>query len=148
VTVLGFIKKWNDRRKWEGSILAQALAQHTQKFFGGGTMLSGLPQEQKDRLISRFYGEVATTRQSPNGFLDLRKLLSEWVAHYARFQVLCLTEEEKAAAFYRENPFISGELHRQVRAVAAKNDDLVLQLRLMACFIMRGHCGSLMGSSP
>ncbi|ASS60403.1 hypothetical protein CHR56_38405 (plasmid) [Rhizobium leguminosarum bv. viciae] len=44
--------------------------------------------------------------------------------HNARFQVLCLTEEEKAAAFYRENPFISGELHRQVRAVAAKNDDL------------------------
>ncbi|WP_280806754.1 MULTISPECIES: hypothetical protein [Rhizobium] len=37
--MLGFIKKWNDRRKWEGSILAQALAQHTQKFFGGGTML-------------------------------------------------------------------------------------------------------------
>jgi hypothetical protein len=25
---------------------------------------------------------------------------------------------------------------------------VVLQLRLMACFIMRGHCGGLMGSSP
>ncbi|MBY5329564.1 hypothetical protein [Rhizobium leguminosarum] len=122
--MLGFIKRWNDRRKWEGSVLGQALAQHTQKFFYGGTMLTSLPQEQKERLITRFYEQVASVGQSPTGLLDLRKVLAEWVAHYARFQVLALTEAEKASSFYSENPYISGELHHHIRQAAEKNDDL------------------------
>lgn len=119
----GFIKRWNDRRKWEGSVLGRALAQHTQKFFQD-TILSGLPQERKDRMIGDFYEQVATIGQSPTGFLDLRKALAEWVAHYAEYQVLCLTEAEKASAFYKGTQFVSGELYHHIRKAAAKNDDL------------------------
>ncbi|TBY57692.1 hypothetical protein E0H39_29750 [Rhizobium leguminosarum bv. viciae] len=122
--MLGFIKRWNDRRKWEGSVLGQALAQHTQTFFYGGTMLTSLPQEQKERLIGRFSELVASIGQSPTGFLDLRKSLAEWVAQYARFQVLALTESEKASSFYAANPFVSGALHHHIRKAAEKNDDL------------------------
>ena len=66
--MLGFVKRWNDRRKWEGSVLGQALAQHTQKFFND-MILSGLPQDRKDRMIGGFYEKVAAIGQSPNGIL-------------------------------------------------------------------------------
>lgn len=123
MTMLGFFKRWNDRRKWEGSVLGKALAQHTQKFFQD-TILSGLPQDRKDRMIGGFYEQVAAVGQSPTGFLDLRKALAEWVWHYSKYQVLCLTEAEKATAFYKETPFVSGELYHHIRKAAEKNDDL------------------------
>ncbi|NKK62812.1 hypothetical protein GFL88_04555 [Rhizobium leguminosarum bv. viciae] len=126
--MLGFIKRWNDRRKWENSVLGQALAQHTQEFFRD-SILSGLPQDRKDRMIGGFYEQVAAVGQSPTGFLDLRMALAEWVWHYSKYQVLCLKESEKASAYHRENPFISGELYHHIRKAAEKNDDLAQILR-------------------
>lgn len=126
--MLGFIKRWNDRWKWETSALGQALAEHTQKFCNE-TILSGLPQDRKDRMIGDFYERLAAVAQSPTGFLDLRKSLAEWVAHYAKYQVLCLTESEKAVAFHHESPYVSGELYHHIRAAAAENDYLAQIIR-------------------
>lgn len=126
--ILGFIKRWNDRWKWETSVLGQALAEHTQKCFNE-TILSGLPQDRKDRVIGDFYERLAAMAQSPTGFLDLRKSLAGWVADYAKYQVLCLTESEKAVASYRENQYVSGELYHHIRAAAAENDYLAQIIR-------------------
>ncbi|NEJ74876.1 hypothetical protein GR197_30905 [Rhizobium phaseoli] len=126
--MLGFIKRWNDRWKWETSGLGQALAEHTHKCFNE-TILSGLPQDRKDRVIGDFYERLAAMAQSPTGFLDLRKSLAGWVAEYAKYQVLCLTESEKVVAFYHESPYVSGELYHHIRAAAAENDYLAQIMR-------------------
>lgn len=126
--MLGFIKRWNELRKWQNSVLGQALAQHTQEFFRD-TILSGLPHDRKTRMVDGFYEQVGTVMQSPTGFLDLRKALAEWVWHYSKHQVLCLTESEKASAYHRENPFISGELYHHIRKIGEKSDDLAQIIR-------------------
>lgn len=87
-------------------------------------MLSESPKDQKERIVSRFYGQLAAIEQSPNGFFELRQALVESVAHYARYQVLALNEVEKARAFYRNNAYISGGLHHHIRDLAAKDDYL------------------------
>lgn len=125
--MLGFVRQAIGIWKWKRSPLGQALSMHTRDYFYSQTALSSLSQQGKDKLISDFYSKVFGLAQSSNSALELRTLLAEYVLLFAQLQVLCLTEEEKAQAFYKDNPYISGELWRQIEALCEDVDEL-------ACF--------------
>lgn len=110
--------------KWRRTPLGQALAQHTQTYFYSGTTLSHFDEASKKRLIEDFGQKVLAVSQSRNAVHDLRELLANYVLAFAALQVLCLTEAEKAGAFYKGNPYISGELHAHIERAAELSEEL------------------------
>ena len=125
------IKEYLQRRKekkaireWQQSSLGQTLAMHTDEYFNNNPRLSGFSKETKANIITDFYQQIFNFFQAENPFLAMRESLASHVLGYAGFQVLCLTEEEKAEAFYSDCPFISGKLHKHIDKVVEHNDEL------------------------
>jgi hypothetical protein len=126
--MLAFIKQQIAGWKWRRSVLGQVLADHTRKYFYGQeqryALLSRLGEKDKDKLILDFYGTVSAIAQSPNPFIELRKATANYTLQFAALQVLCLKEGERQEAFYRDNPYISGQLYSHIRQASDHNDTL------------------------
>ena len=111
-------------REWQKSTLGQVLALHTDEYFNKNPRLSSFSEESKNNIITDFYQQIFNFSKAENPFLAMRESLASYVIGYAGYQVLCLTEEEKAEAFYSDCPFISGELYRHIDKVVEHNDEL------------------------
>lgn len=112
------ISEFFEVRKFQRSVFAQALKHHTQQYFHGGTVLSSLSQESKERFVAELMHKMASCFQAENPVMAVREAMVGYVLGYAELQVLCLTEDEKQDAFYSENPYISGELHNHISNAA------------------------------
>lgn len=110
--------------RWNASPIGQILAAHTQEYFTQYPRLADFTSESKERFVRDFYGAVGGLSLADNPFLAMRELLASYVLEYAGYQVLCLTEEEKQAAFYADTPFISGTLYRDVERMVEHHDTL------------------------
>ena len=122
-----FLKKRKEKsvtREWQQSVLGQTLAIHTDEYFNKNLRLSSFSEEGKHKIIADFYQQILNFSQSANPFLAMRESLASYVMGYVGYQVLCLTEEEKAEEFYADCPYISGVLYKHVDKVMEHNDEL------------------------
>jgi hypothetical protein len=110
--------------KFKRTPFAQALKLHTEEYFHGGSILSGLRDDNKQRLIEGMTQQVGAALQADNPKMAIREALVSHTIQYAQLQVLCLTEEERRQAFYAENPYISGDLHQCIDEAAEHVDEL------------------------
>ena len=123
--LIGKYKQRKATKEWSKSPLGQSLTLHTQEYFYGKmASLAGMSQGAKDEIIADFCEKVFSIDQAENPFLKLRELLTNYVLAFTRLQVHCLTKEEKAGQFYADCPYISGELHHHIRALADHNEEL------------------------
>ncbi|WP_242121245.1 hypothetical protein [Sphingomonas lacusdianchii] len=122
--LLGTARAYWAGYKFKRSPLGQALALHTQEFFYRGQALSHFSQENKDRLVQDFYSKVVAIGATENPAMACRELLAEYVLSFCGLAVLCLKEEEKAAQFYAENPYISGAIWRHVERAVENNEEM------------------------
>lgn len=111
-------------KEWHNSPLGKALAKHSREYFYGDGVLAYFSEENKERLIGRFYQTVFDIAQAENPFLKMREVLASYVCSIASYQVLCLTEEEKADSNYADCPYISGSLYRHIEDYVKYNDEL------------------------
>lgn len=113
-----------DQQEPQGSSeLGRILAEHTAEYFGRNPRLSGFSADSKAKVIAGLYRQILNFAKAENPLIAMRKSLAAYAIAYARYQVLCLTEEEKAAAFYADSPYISGELHKHIGAYADRDDE-------------------------
>lgn len=122
--LLNSVRDYFAMRKFMKTQLAQALREHTQEYFYRGSVLSGFSEEAKQSLISGMGQQMGAAFQSPDPVMAVREALVSYIISFAQLQALCLTEAEKADAFYAPNPHISGALHHDI-AEAAKHVDEV-----------------------
>jgi hypothetical protein len=111
-------------QKFKRSSLGQALIEHTQQYFHSDQVLSHFSEESKLAIIQDFMTRLAAIVRSPDGRMELRKALVEYMIVYSGLTILCLTEEEKTIAEYAANPYISGELHHHIEAAAPHNEEM------------------------
>ncbi|MEQ1551282.1 hypothetical protein [Sphingorhabdus sp.] len=122
--LLGSIREYFERRKFQRTVFAQALKLHTQEYLHGGTVLSSVSQETKERFVQELMQRIANCFQAENPAMAVREAIVEHVLGYAQLQVLCMTEEEKAQTFYSSNPYISGQLCHQIELAAEHVDEV------------------------
>lgn len=118
------VRDFFEMRQFMKTPLAQALRAHTQEYFYGKTVLTHFSEDTKEKLIAGMTSQMGAAFQSPNPALAIREGLVSFTIQYAQVQVLCLTEEEKADAFYAANPYISGELHHRIDDAAEHVEEL------------------------
>lgn len=111
-------------RKWQNSFLGKTLASHTHEYFTKYPRLADFSEETKNKIVGDFYQTIFSLPQAENPFLAMRELLASYVVGFAVFQVLCLTEEDKADAFYSNCPYISGQLHHHIDKAVKHVDEL------------------------
>jgi hypothetical protein len=116
--LISSIREYYEIRKFQRTVFAQALKLHTQEYLHGGTVLSSISQEAKERFVQELMQQMANCFQAENPAMAVRESIVGHVLSYAQLQVLCLTEEEKAEAFYSSNPYISGQLYHQIEIAA------------------------------
>ena len=122
--MLKFIREQVELWKFQRTPLAQAIRQHTQEYFHGGSALTSFTQENKEKLVADFCQRVSLIYQSENPVLACRELLAEYMLLFAQLQVHCLKENEKAEMFYGENPYISGQLWRHIQESSDHHEEL------------------------
>ena len=122
--MLDYLKQRVAAWKWKRSPIGGALNIHTRHYFYGDTALASFKQENKEKLIMDFFGKVGAIGTGPNPIMACREALAEYTLLFAQLQVLCLKESEKAAQFYSDNPYVSGQLWRHVREAADHSDEL------------------------
>lgn len=123
--MFNFLKQKFDAWQWQRSALGQALALHSQQYFYGEMGLASFQESAKVALINKLYDDVSAVQASPNGFMDLRHLLADVVTTFAQVQAVTLTEAEKnGVPDYRDNPYISGQLHHSLKAFVHLIPDL------------------------
>lgn len=89
-------------REWQNSPLGKTLASHTHEYLSKYPRLADFSEETKNRIVGDFYQKIFSLAQAENPFLAMRELLASYVVGFSGLQVLCLTEEEKADAFYSD----------------------------------------------
>jgi hypothetical protein len=112
-----FLKRRREKkafREWQNSLLGKALASHTHEYFAKYPRLADFSEETKDKIVRDFYHKIFSLLQAENPFLAMRELLASYALGFAELQVLCLTEEEKGAAFYSDCPYVSGQMHHHI----------------------------------
>jgi len=114
------LKKFLERRRekklieeWRESSLGQALLIHTQEYFNY-PILGRLSEETQDVIKGNLMQQVMDIINAENPFIALREDIAGGVIVYTQFQILCLTEEEKTEYDFSENPYISGELYKNI----------------------------------
>ncbi len=117
-------KEMKALREWEKSALGRALVMHTAEYFKKNPRLSSFSVEGKKRVVEDFYQQIFNFAQAKNPFLAMRESLASYVIGFAGYQVLCLTEEDKAAAFYSDCPHISGQIYKHIHKAIEHNDEL------------------------
>jgi len=122
--MLNFVKDQIAIWKFKRTPFAQAIQLHTQEYFHGESALSSFNQKSKERLIGEFCQRAGLIMQSPNAVMACREALVEYTLLFAQLQVHCLKEPEKAQMFYRDNPYISGQLWRHIRDGSDHSDEL------------------------
>jgi hypothetical protein len=121
LTMFQALKEWYALSKFKRTPIAQALRAHTQFYFDD-TILQSLAPEAKQQRIAELTHRLGTILSSPNPFLAYRSELVEAAFGYADLQVLCLLPHEKNDV--TDSPYISGELHKHIRACKEHNDDV------------------------
>lgn len=111
-------------RKFMKSPLALALREHTQEYFYRGIILSDMSEENKQKQVNGLMSQLGAALASENPAMAVREGLVGYTIQYAKLQVLCLTSEEKAEAFYYQNPYISGELHNYIDQLADQVEEV------------------------
>lgn len=122
-----FFQKRKDNkaiRAWEQSALGQILLNHSKEYFNKYPRLASFSEEGKNKIIMEFYNQIFMILQAENPFLAMRESLASYSIEYARYQILCLTAEEKSETFYSECPYISGELYKNIDRIVEFNDEL------------------------
>lgn len=122
-----FLQKRKEKkaiREWQQSTLGQMLTIHTDEYFNHNPRLSSFSEDNKNKIITDFYQQIFNYYQTENPILAMRESLASYVVGYAGYQILCLTEEEKAEAAYADSPYISGELHNHIDKVIPHNNEL------------------------
>lgn len=123
----GFLQRRREKkalREWQNSLLGRTLASHTHEYFTKYPRLADFSEETKNKIVGDFYQKIFSLTQAENPFLAMRELLATYVVGLAGFQVLCLTEEEKADAFYSDCPYISGTIHRDINKAVKYVEEL------------------------
>jgi hypothetical protein len=118
------IRNFVAMRKFMKTPIAQALRLQTQEYSYGGSMLSALTDQAKQRLINGMTQQLAGALQSPNPIMAIREGLIGFSYQYAQVHVLSLTEDEKSETFYAENPYITGQLHHRIDEAAEHVEEL------------------------
>ena len=97
---------------------------HTAEYFKKNPRLSSFSVEGKKRVVEDFYQQIFNFAQAKNPFLAMRESFASYLIGFAGYQVLCLTEEDKAAAFYSDCPHISGQIYKHIHKAIEHNDEL------------------------
>ena len=111
-------------REWQNSSLGKALAHHTNEYFHNNPRLARLSDDSKNKHIGDFIQQIIILSKAENPFLAMREALASCVIGYAKYQVLCLTEEEKDEDIYSDCPYISGELYKHIDKAVKHIDEL------------------------
>lgn len=122
--MLDFLKEQVALWKLRRMPLVQAIRLHTEEYLHGQTALASFEAENKERLVRDLLQRVGAILRSENPIMACREALAEFTILFAQLQVHCLTEEEKAEQFYRDNPYISGQLWRHIRESSDHHDEL------------------------
>ncbi len=115
-----FIKRRSEKkaiREWHNSFLGKMLASHTDKYFTTYPYLADLSPDFKSKIVEDFYGQIFNLSKAENPFLAMREMIASYVFGLTELQVLCITEEEKAEAFFADCPYISGQIYHQIDQV-------------------------------
>jgi hypothetical protein len=123
-TLLQKLRAYLFMRKWRKTATDRALAKHTQKFFYTESKLRFFEEANKTKFINAFYEKVFSLPTFANPFLKFREELANAVVGFADLQVLCLTQEEKAQSPWSGAKYISGELHRYIRACCPHQEEM------------------------
>lgn len=113
--------------KWRASPVGRALQEYTDLYVSDAAILGSHSDNYKRKLIAELYESVATIYGAESPFLKCRQTLATYIDSYADWMVLALKPEEKLALGQddpRNSPYISGELHRQIRYCAQYNGEL------------------------
>lgn len=121
--MLNFIKEQIDLWRFKRTPIAQAIRAHTAEYFSLPS-LAATKDENRERIVADFCQRIALIYSSPNPVLACREALADYTVLFARLQVHCLTESEKADAFYSDNPYISGQLWRHIRETSDHHEEL------------------------
>ena len=122
----GFFNKILKNKKSDNdgkSILDEIFHEHTQAFLSIPRFAS-LSDEFRNDLINSLYANFKNIELSTNPIMDLRELIASYVIQHAELQILCLNEIEKKEASYKDNPYISGALYKNIRQASDYVDDL------------------------
>ena len=111
-------------KNWQDSFLGKALSAHTREYFYEHPILKDIPEEAKQDLIADFYQKIFELTHSEEPLLTLRGYIASFVQSYATFQVLCLTANEKNKSFYKNSPYISGNLHTHIKSLVIHNNEI------------------------
>lgn len=106
------------------AVLDQALKEHAQEYFYSETILSHLSEETKRKQIAGLEAHLRDAFSAPNPLVKVRENICGYAFQYAEVQVVCLTEAERAQAFYSSNPSISASLYRRISSAAPHITDL------------------------
>lgn len=110
-------------KTWQESFLGKALSQHVSDSFKSNEILAALPAEIQEQLVNDFYKRIFELSKSEKPLLTLRGYIASYVHAYATFQVLALTEKEKASSFFKGSPYISAQLYKHISELVKHNEE-------------------------
>ncbi|HOO50820.1 MAG TPA: hypothetical protein PLK94_05970 [Alphaproteobacteria bacterium] len=111
-------------RKWFSTPVGVAVKELAQKYFYGESILAGLSEETKNDRIVDLFRIFEAIEKSENQFLAYREQLASQAYAYAKYQVLCLTKDEKKEhPMFQDEKYISGELHKHIKEIADKKEE-------------------------
>jgi hypothetical protein len=106
----------------------EGIATLINEFFHGAGRTANYSAGGKSELITEIEEAVEGIREHPKPLVPFRESVATWVVQFADFQVLCLTEAEMERTFYRDCPYVSGELYKSIRKLAPFNKELKQQM--------------------
>jgi hypothetical protein len=122
---VGLFSQWKARREkrriakqFVQSDAGRVLHNYSQAFFA---YIPQIGQETRESYAQQLMEEISHIASQDNPFIAYRESLAGAVCNWARHQVVCLTETERAQTF-PDVPFLSGELHRLLPEAAADID--------------------------
>lgn len=111
----GLFKRLRETRnlKIQRNNLQMLLTLNQEKYFKY-PRIKELSSEKKKEIKGNLSTLINEIYSSENPFLTLRQKIASITIEFADYQVLCLTESEKSAAFYSDCDLISGSIYKQI----------------------------------
>ncbi len=123
-TLTGLLKRLRQQRnlKIERKNLQMLLTLNEEKYFKY-PRIKELSSDKKKEIKNNLAALINEISFSQNPFITLRQKIASITIEFADYQVLCLTESEKTAAFYSDCDFISGDLYKYIdRCIEYRNE--------------------------
>ncbi|RIV89594.1 hypothetical protein D2V17_05860 [Aurantiacibacter xanthus] len=119
---------WRERRalkRWQRSVLGQALQHHGHSyFFAADAIFSFYDEEEKQRNCAQLHSLAMEIVAANNPMLAVREQLANYVLTFAPLMAAGMPEEGKEERGYTSTPYVSGQLRPHISKVADHIDEL------------------------